>query len=89
MPRPAKNALTGEIQESVPVVIQRPIACPECGSDARTQLESYESIYAEGDYQGFHFTRVVKARTTCKNCGKRYRVKTYSNSSASELKDAV
>jgi transcription elongation factor Elf1 len=89
MPRPAKNAITGEIQESVPTVIQRPIACPSCGSDSRTQLEAYESIDAEGEYQGFKFTRVVKARTTCKNCGNRYRVKTYSNSSASELKGTL
>ncbi len=77
MAKPAKNAITGEPQEDIKTVIERPPACPNCGSWKRTQFEGVRSIDAEIEIDGITFTRVSWSLTNCKDCGTRYRVKKY------------
>ncbi len=64
-------------KEEIPTTVVKPPVCPNCGSTKRTQLVGMHTQTCRVTIDGQEFNKVTLAYTTCKSCGRRYRIRSF------------
>lgn len=77
MAKKPKKSVRKQQQDEIATTVVKPPVCPNCGSTRRSQLVGVRTQTCRVTVDGQEFNKVTLAYTTCQNCGRKYRIRSF------------